>query len=97
VTRKIAFALGLAILLVSSCPYSAGAEDAKTFIRMNEVEIKGQVEHPEITYIIPKTRIVFKPIPLERDFGPETVRILTPAGIEEEIRRRELSRAANQP
>lgn len=94
---KFAFALGVSILLLFGGMGAAGAEEAKTFIRMDEVEIKGQVEHPEITYIIPKTRIVFKPIPLERDFGPETVRILTPAGIEEEIRRRELSRAANQP
>jgi hypothetical protein len=64
---------------------------------MNEVEIQGQVEHPEITYIIPKTRIVFKPIPLERDFSRETVRVLTPAGIEQEIRTRSLANSANQP
>jgi len=97
VRGKFAFALGFAFLLVSTGSPSARAEDSKTFIRMNEVEIQGQVEHPEITYIIPKTRIVFKPLPLARDFAPETVRILTPAGIEEEIRKRELARAANQP
>jgi hypothetical protein len=94
--RKIPFALTAAVLLVfTGCP-PARAEEQKTFIRMKEVEIQGQIEHPEITYIIPKTRIIFKPIPLERDFSRESRRTLTPAGIEEDIRLRALSWPARQ-
>ncbi len=91
---KIPFALLTAVLLVSLGSSPVSAEEQKTFIRMKEVEIQGQIEHPEITYIIPKTRILFKPIPLERDFSRETRRILTPAGIEKEIRLRALARPA---
>ncbi len=93
--RKTAFAL--AALLALGYPLPSRAADAGTFIRMKEVEIMGVVEHPEITYIIPKTRILFKPLPLDRDFSRLTGRLLDPAGIEEEIRLRKLASGAGAP
>jgi PAS domain-containing protein len=41
----------------------------ESYLGVKETEIIGIVEHPEITYIIPKTRIRFSHIPLERDFS----------------------------
>ncbi len=71
---------------------AALAEDGrtKTYIRMEETEIIGVVEHPEITYIIPKTRIRFNQIPLERDFTSETTRFTNPFVIDQEVRLRTL-------
>lgn len=57
---------------------------------MEETEIVGVIEHPEITYIIPKTRIRFNPIPLERDFTSEVVRNTDPLALDREIRTRTL-------
>jgi len=53
---------------------------------MEETEIMGVIEHPEITYIIPKTRIQFNKIPLERDFSTHATRLTSPLAIESEVR-----------
>ena len=68
------------------------AEDGRTgtYIRMEETEIIGIVEHPEITYIIPKTRIQFSKIPLERDFAEKATRFSNPLTLESEIKVRTL-------
>ena len=61
-----------------------------TYIRMEETEIIGIIEHPEITYIIPKTRIKFSKIPLERDFSTRATRLTNPLYLEEEVKIRTL-------
>ncbi len=67
---------------------NAAAEDGRqsTYIRMEETEIIGVVEHPEITYIIPKTRIRFNEIPLQRDFSAQAKRFTNPLVLETEVR-----------
>lgn len=77
------------ISLILICPASkAVAEDsrARTYIRMEETEIIGIIEHPEITYIIPKTRIQFNEIPLDRDFSSHATRLTNPLALEMEVR-----------
>jgi hypothetical protein len=63
----------------------AAEGESRRYIRMEEVEIIGVVEHPEITYIIPKTRIRFSRIPLQRSFAVEGTRPMTPHALKEEI------------
>jgi hypothetical protein len=53
---------------------------------MEETEIIGVIEHPEITYIIPKTRIRFNEIPLQRDFTTQATRWTNPLALETEVR-----------
>jgi hypothetical protein len=77
------------ICLILTClAAEARAEDSsqKTYIRMEETDIVGVIEHPEITYIIPKTRIRFSKIPLERDFASYATRLTNPMALETEIR-----------
>lgn len=78
----------ISLLLLILCVRGAYAqeESTRTFIRMEEVEIIGLIEHPEITYIIPKTRIRFKHQPLERDFTEEATRIFNPLEVRERIK-----------
>ncbi len=68
--------------------YDGAAEDnrSRTYIRMEETEIIGVIEHPEITYIIPKTRIRFSEIPLQRDFSTQATRLKNPLTLEREVR-----------
>ncbi len=67
--RKLTLGTVAVILALLLPPAASRAEDRpRTFIRMEETEIIGVSEHPEITYIIPKTKIRFKPIPLQRSF-----------------------------
>ncbi|UCG38032.1 MAG: hypothetical protein JSV00_07460 [bacterium] len=57
---------------------------------MEETEIIGIIEHPEITYIIPKTRIRFSKIPLDRDFSREASNYNDPLDLDREVRTRVL-------
>ena len=84
--RKLTFII---ICLILFCPTgNVIAEDDRyrTYIRMEETEIIGVIEHPEITYIIPKTRVRFNEIPLERDFSTQTTRLTNPLALETEVR-----------
>lgn len=77
------------ICLIFICSASfALAEDGRTntYIRMEDTEIIGIIEHPEITYIIPKTRIKFSKIPLERDFSNRAMRWTNPLALDTEIK-----------
>jgi hypothetical protein len=79
----------VAISMILLCPAAnAIAEDnrQRTYIRMEETDIVGVIEHPEITYIIPKTRIRFSQIPLERDFSNQATRLTNPLALETEVR-----------
>jgi len=78
----------LICLIFISCAAVVSAEDTRprTYIRMEETDIVGVIEHPEITYIIPKTRIRFSQIPLERDFSSDATRLTNPLSLETEVR-----------
>ncbi len=77
------------VLLILSIHLPVEAEERKqSFIRMEETEIIGVLEHPEVTYIIPRTRIVFLHVPLERSFKDEAIRETDPIKIKNDIRLR---------
>ena len=88
--RTLTFTLLSLILIGPVAVAHADDHRPRTYIRMEETEIIGVVEHPEITYIIPKTRIQFNKIPLERDFADHAARFSNPLALEEEIRIRTL-------
>ena len=75
-------------LIFMGSAVEAIAEDDRTgtYIRMEETEIIGVIEHPEITYIIPKTRVRFSEVPLERDFSTYATRFTNPLTLETEVR-----------
>jgi hypothetical protein len=79
--------ISISLILMGSAA-NAIAEDnrQRTYIRMEETDIVGVIEHPEITYIIPKTRIRFSQIPLERDFSNQATRLTNPLALETEVR-----------
>lgn len=94
---RIAF-VKLTVLLVILISSSAVAQERKqSFIRMEETEIIGVIEHPEVTYIIPKTRIVFLHVPLERNFRDVIFRDLDPIKIKNDIRLRTFFSTAPRP
>jgi len=84
--RLLTFILICLILFGSAVGVIAEDNRQKTYIRMEETEIIGVIEHPEITYIIPKTRIRFNQIPLERDFSTQATRITNPLTLQTEVR-----------
>jgi hypothetical protein len=84
--RKLTFTLISLILLFPAVDVAAEDYRQRTYIRMEETEIIGVIEHPEITYIIPKTRIRFNQIPLQRDFSTQATRLRNPLALETEVR-----------
>lgn len=82
----LTFILICLILIGSAVGVIAEDHRQRTYIRMEETDIIGVIEHPEITYIIPKTRIRFSQIPLERDFSSHATRFTNPLAIETEVR-----------
>lgn len=88
--RWLTFPLFLLLFLCLAGAARGAEDDTRRYIRMEEVEIIGVVEHPEITYIIPKTRIRFDRIPLERSFSSEATRPVSPDIIGDEIRVKQL-------
>lgn len=89
-SRTLTFLTICLILLLPAVAVQADDARPKTYIRMEETEIIGVVEHPEITYIIPKTRIRFIQIPLDRDFSVEATQYTNPMALENEVRTRAL-------
>ena len=84
--RLLTFTLICLILICSAAIAIAEDSRQRTYIRMEETDIVGEIEHPEITYIIPKTRIRFSQIPLERDFSNHATRLTNPLALETEVR-----------
>jgi len=77
------------VLLVLSFGSAVSAQESRqNFIRMEETEIIGVIEHPEVTYIIPKTRIVFLHAPLERNSSDGMFQETDPIKIKNDIRLR---------
>ncbi|GAB4267216.1 MULTISPECIES: hypothetical protein [Deferrisoma] len=52
-------------------------------IRMKEVEIRGEVERPGVFYVIPRRATPLDLGPRNRDFRPEILEPLMPAGRED--------------
>jgi hypothetical protein len=84
--RLLTFIFICLILLFPAAELMAEDKSKRTYIRMEETDIVGEIEHPEITYIIPKTRIRFSQIPLERDFSNHATRLTNPLALETEVR-----------
>ena len=84
--RTLTFILICLILFCSAVDVIAEDNRQRTYIRMEETEIIGVIEHPEITYIIPKTRVRFSQIPLERDFSTHATRFTNPLTLKTEVR-----------
>lgn len=82
----LTFILICLILFGSAADVLAEDNRQRTYIRMEETEIIGVIEHPEITYIIPKTRVRFSQIPLERDFSTHATRFTNPLTLKTEVR-----------
>jgi hypothetical protein len=85
-SRTLTFIVICLILFCSAAGVVAEDSRQRTYIRMEETDIVGEIEHPEITYIIPKTRIRFSQIPLERDFSNHATRLTNPLALETEVR-----------
>jgi len=88
--RFLTFILLCLIFISWASNVSAEEDGPRTYIRMEETEIIGVVEHPDITYIIPKTKVRFSQIPLERDFSDKTTYYTNPLNLEEEVKVRTL-------
>ncbi len=86
-TRKSLLIFGLLAILSLLSPRKSPGDEGKNrnYIRMEETRIIGVIEHPEVTYIIPKTVIRFSHIPLERSFQGPAARYIDPQRIQEEI------------
>ena len=84
--RTLTFTLICLILMCLAADAIAEDNRPRTYIRMEETDIVGVIEHPEITYIIPKARIRFSQIPLERDFSNQATRLTNPLALETEVR-----------
>jgi hypothetical protein len=54
---------------------------------MKEVEIRGDVERPEVFYIIPRKEARMELGPLSKDFREEIMEPLIPGPFEESVRR----------
>lgn len=65
----------------------AAKPDAPLTIEMKEVEIRGEVERPEVFYIIPRKEARLAPAPLSKDFSAELGEPLLPGPFEESVRR----------
>ena len=85
-SRTLTFITLSLILFGWAAQVAAEDNRQRTYIRMEETDIVGVIEHPEITYIIPKTRIRFSQIPLERDFSNQATRLTNPLALETEVR-----------
>lgn len=55
-------------------------------LQMKEVEIRGEVERPEVFYIIPRKEARLELAPLSKDFGEELQEPLLPGPFEERVR-----------
>ena len=85
---RVAFVMFIVLLVLSVHSPVVAEERKQSFIRMEETEIIGVLQHPEVTYIIPKTRIVFLHVPLERSFRDEAFRETNPIKVKNDIRLR---------
>lgn len=67
---------------------AAAAEGGPVQVQMKEVEIRGEVERPEVFYIIPRREARMELAPLSKDFREEIAEPLLPGPFEEWVKSR---------
>lgn len=79
-----------AVALLGAWAPPAAAQEAQPGpqIRMEEVQIRGEVERPEVFYIIPRREVRMDLGSLSRDYRPEILEPLFPDPFEHRVRRR---------
>ena len=85
--QVLALALAGAVLGLAAGP-SRGEDRRDVEIRMDEVEIRGEVERPGVFYIIPRRSAPLDLGPRTRDYRAEILEPVLPHELEREIRRR---------
>lgn len=65
----------------------AASADAPVEVQMKEVEIRGEVERPEVFYIIPRREARLELAPLSKDYRDEIAEPLLPGPFEEWARK----------
>jgi hypothetical protein len=81
--------LGLAIGVVCSCLVAAAAEGPEpppARVQMDEVEIRGEVERPDVFYIIPRREVPLDLGPRSKNYREEIMAPLLPGPFEEWVR-----------
>lgn len=68
-------------------PPPPAATDAPVEVQMKEVEIRGEVERPEVFYIIPRREARMELAPLSKDYREELAEPLLPGPFEEWVRK----------
>jgi len=86
--RRVSLAAGLAAALMA--PQIRAEEGSKQppDVRMQQVEIRGEVERPDVFYIIPRRQVQLNLSPRSKDFGAEIMEPLLPGAFEEWVRNR---------
>jgi len=84
--------LALAAAGVAAAQEPKGAQAPKdaapppAAVKMEEVEIRGEVERPEVFYIIPRREVRMDLGPLSKDYRAEILEPLLPGPFEERVR-----------
>ena len=85
--------LAVASAVARADPLPSGAVEAPRTdtagpirLQMKEVEIRGEVERPEVFYIIPRKEARLELSPLSRDFRDEIMEPLLPGPFEERVK-----------
>ena len=91
--RRVSVAAGLAAAL--TVPQSRAEESPKQppSVRMQQVEIRGEVERPDVFYIIPRRQVQLNLGPRSKDYGGEIMEPLLPGAFEEWVRSRDREKA----
>jgi len=77
-----------AIVLPSTSPAEDKDQPKKkpSAFKMNEVEIKGEIERPDVFYIIPRRKVSMELNALGKDYSAEIMQPLLPAQFAETVR-----------
>lgn len=70
-----------------AAPAPAGGSPGPARVQMEEVEIRGELERPEVFYIIPRREVRMDLGPLSRDYRSEILEPLLPDPFAESVRR----------
>jgi len=87
VSRRGFLALAAALAAAGAALAQEGQPPAAQ-VEMEEVEIRGEVERPEVFYIIPRREVRMDLGPLSKDYRAEILEPLLPEPFEERLRER---------
>lgn len=90
----LAFLLGVAPWAAAQNPDDGARDPGAVHLRMDEVEIRGEVERPDVFYIIPRREVQMDLGTLSKDYRSEILEPLLPGPFEEEARRRATGRTS---